>query len=149
MEPATFRVLHVEDDRIQQRLVARHLQAMEEFRFEIQAVPSEEEAVESWSNGDFQLVILDYQLREGDGLNCLRRLRQIDPIVPIIALSGTATSEIAAELIEAGADDYLSKQNLKGEVLSQSVRNVSTRARAFRNRFSSLRNRMPTANHTR
>jgi CheY-like chemotaxis protein len=56
----------------------------------------------------------------------------------VIAVSGKATDEIAAELIAAGADDYLAKPNLSARLLGQSVRNAITRAKAFRTRFSAL-----------
>jgi CheY-like chemotaxis protein len=139
MPNSTIRVLHIEDSQIQQRLVALYLEEIEDYQLEIHPVISEDDAVEMWRQGSFDLVLLDYQLSQGNGLSCLIRLRKLDPIVPIIALSATATSEIAAELIEAGADDYLNKQGISSEILSQSVRNALTRARAFRARFAELK----------
>ncbi|MBN2580366.1 MAG: response regulator [Pirellulales bacterium] len=138
MPSAPIRVLHVEDNRIQQALVARHLATVEEYQFTIHHVSGEEAAVETFRQGGYDLVILDYHLDQGDGLNCLRRIRRADAIVPIVAVSGVATSEIASQLIEAGADDYLGKKTLDSETLGQSVRNVLARAKAFRSRFSAL-----------
>ena len=132
MTPTAIQLLHVEDDRIQQALLARQLKAMQDYRFVITVVASEDEALAAFSGNGFELVILDYHLRQGDGVNCLRRIRKIDPIVPVIAVSGVATDEIAAELISADADDYLAKQTIDGKILAQSVRNVLTRAKAFR-----------------
>ena len=79
-------------------------------------------------------VILDYQLKNGNGLNCVRELRRCDPVVPIIAGSGIATPEIASELLEAGADDYIEKQNLTSDVLARSMRDTLVRAHACRQR---------------
>jgi DNA-binding response OmpR family regulator len=138
MTQTVIRLLHIEDDRLQHAIVARQLANMPEFRFEISIAVSEEDAILSFADGSFDLVILDYHLSAGDGVGCLRRIRHIDPIVPVIAVSGKATDEIAAELIAAGADDYLSKPNLSARLLSQSVRNAITRAKAFRTRFSAL-----------
>lgn len=143
MSRSAIRVLHIEDDHIQQGIVSLHLLAMKECSFDVEQVAKEDEAIDAWLRGSFDLVILDYQLAEGNGISCLRRIRQFDPVVPIITVSGAASPEIAVELIEAGADDYLSKQNLTGDVLSQSVRNVITRANAFRNRYSALRSASP------
>ncbi len=138
MSASEVQVLHVEDDRIQQGLTALHLLEMKELQFNIQHVTSEEEALDAWIRGAFDLVLVDYQLAKGNGLSCVRRIRQFDSVVPIIALSATASSEIACELIEAGADDFLSKQGLTGPLLCQCVRNVLTRARAFRSRFYAI-----------
>jgi len=136
MTTNSIRLLHVEDDRIQQAVIRRKLASLHDYLFDIAVAASEDEAVALFRGGGFALVILDYQLSQGDGVSCLRRLRQIDPIVPIITVSAVASGEIAAVLISAGADDYLAKQTLDTKVLGQSVRNVMTRAKAFRARFA-------------
>ena len=135
MTHTAIRLLHVEDDRIQQSLIARELTTLKDYRFEITVVASEDEVMSIFPGGFFGLVILDFHLTQGDGLSCLRYIRQLDPIVPVIVVSGVATHEIAAVLIAAGADDYLSKETLDSKILGQSVRNVLTRAQAFRARF--------------
>jgi two-component system chemotaxis response regulator CheY len=138
MNSSAIRLLHIDDDRIQQAMVAHALDKLGEYQFSIRTATSEEEAIRSFLEGGIDLVILDYHLSKGDGLSCLRRLRQNDPFVPIIAVSGVATTEIATQLIEEGADDYLCKQSLNfGQSLTQSVRNVLTRAKVLRGRFLS------------
>ena len=54
--------------------------------------------------------------------------------MPIIAISGVATPEIAAELLQVGADDFISKKDLSGDVLARSVREALARADAWRRR---------------
>ena len=137
MTTSDIRVLHIDDDRIQQALVARSLKKLEGYGFSIQTATSENDALLFFMRGGIDLVILDYHLSKGDGLSCLRRIRQIDPLVPIVAVSGVATAEIATQLIEEGADDYLCKQVLNfGQIFSQCVRNALTRAKSYRRRFS-------------
>src|SRR4051794_23674739 len=122
MASRTIRLLHVEDDEAQRRIAAHHLARMPEYVFAIACVDGEEAAVETFRRDGAEFVLLDYQLMEGDGLSCLRRLRQLDAQVPIVAVSGTASTETAAELLYAGADDYLSKQDLRSDVLARSIR---------------------------
>jgi len=136
MTSSAIRLLHIDDDRIQQALVARSLRKLQEYEFSIQTATSEEDALLLFMQGGIDLVILDYHLSKGDGLSCLRRVRRIDPLVPIVAVSGVATADIATQLIEEGADDYLCKQVLNyGQILGQSVRNALTRAKSYRRRF--------------
>ena len=130
MDPT--RVLHVEDDRMQRALIVHYLVVPGENKYAVTGVESEEQAVDAFRCGGVDLVILDYQLAEGDGLNCLRQIRQLDAIVPVIAISGTATAAIAAELIEAGADDYLSKKSMDKQTLSESMENALARAQGIR-----------------
>lgn len=132
MVARTIKMLHIEDDAVQQRLAAKQLETLPEFQFRITCVDSEDAAVAEFDKGGHELVLLDYHLSQGNGLSCLRKLRHKDRIVPIVALSGMATPEIAAELLRVGADDYLSKQDLSSDALAKSVRDALARADAWR-----------------
>lgn len=130
----SVRVLHIEDDAVQLQALALHLAAIKGFRCSVTPAASEDGAVELFAKGGFDVVLLDYCLEEGNGLACLRRLRALDPVVPIVVVSGAATPQVAAELLEAGADDFLSKENLSGERLARSLTAAVARADAFKQR---------------
>jgi DNA-binding response OmpR family regulator len=132
-------LLHVEDDPMQQRLIAHHLKAIPEHTFSITAVASEELAMECFQKTKIDLVLLDYQLVQGNGMHLLGRLRELDPIIPIIAISGVATSEIAAELVLAGADDYFNKRDLSSDRLATTIRSSLRRADAVRKTLTGRR----------
>jgi two-component system, NarL family, sensor histidine kinase UhpB len=134
------RTLHVGDDRFQRRLVARLLETIDDFQFEIVCADSETKGIELFDAQGAELIIVDYQLKEGNGLHFLQELRRHDAHVPVIAVSGTAGAEIARELIECGADDFLEKKDLSGHILPASVRDVLTRSDAWRrlNRRASM-----------
>jgi len=128
----TINLLLVEDEPVHQRLVAHHLGSTEGYRFEICHASSQEVATKMFGNGGIELVVMDYQLEGGNGLDCLKELRRRDADVPIIALSGMATAEIAAGLLEAGANDFIRKDALTGEILRMTVLGVLSRADACR-----------------
>ena len=127
MNASTINVLHVEDDRAQRLIVLNYLKDLPGYEFSVMSAENEEQAIELFQRGQFELVILDYQLEEGDGLSCLRKIREGDSLLPVIAISGAASDKIAAELISAGADDYLSKKSLEYNMFAQSVQDVLTR----------------------
>jgi DNA-binding response OmpR family regulator len=81
-----------------------------------------------------EFVFLDYNLHQGNGLQCLKALRMRDPIVPIIAISGMATAEVSGDLVAAGADDYINKRDLTTAVLAHSLRDSLRLADAWRKR---------------
>jgi DNA-binding response OmpR family regulator len=134
MPPRTIRLLHVEDDPFQQKVIAHHLQCIEELRFHVTCASNEDQAIAEFRRQPSDFVIIDYHLSQGDGLSCLRTLRQQDPIVPIVAVSGQASEEIAAALLRSGADDYISKCDLHGDLLAGSIRMALRRADAWRRR---------------
>jgi DNA-binding response OmpR family regulator len=136
MSEKTIRVLHVEDDEMQRRYVSHHLKGLTGLRFDVRYAYGEDEAVKSFEQSGADLIVLDYHLLQGDGLRCLERLRECDQIVPVIAISGVAKADIAAALIQAGADDYIAKQDLDRDLLGRSVRDVLRRAQACRARIN-------------
>jgi len=139
MSARAIRLLHVEDDVVQRRLLGQHLKKLTDLAFDVKPADSEDEALAKVGDG-FDIVLLDYHLAQGNGLNCLRKMRQQYPHLPIIAVSGVATPEIAAELLEAGADDYFSKENFDPELFARSVRAAIARADAWRARAPDLDN---------
>ena len=75
MSSRTIKLLHVEDEISQRRLLAHHLAAINDFHFEILYADAEESALDLFDSGGVELVILDYHLQQGNGLNCLEELR--------------------------------------------------------------------------
>src|SRR5262249_25636730 len=132
MATRKLRLLHVEDNPAHRRLIGYYLNGLPDLSLEITYADSEDAAVETFQKQGTDFVLLDYHLTQGNGLNCLKRLRQIDPVVPIVALSGAATPEIAAELLQVGADDYLSKQDLSRETLTQCLTNALARTQIYK-----------------
>jgi PAS domain S-box-containing protein len=58
---------------------------------------------------NFNLVITDYQLKWSNGIEILKRIKNIDPFIPVIMFTGTGNEEIAVEAMKLGLDDYVIK----------------------------------------
>jgi DNA-binding NtrC family response regulator len=54
-------------------------------------------------------AVIDYRLPDGNALEALPKLRQIDPNVPIIVLTGYASIDLAVQAIKGGADQFMTK----------------------------------------
>jgi DNA-binding NtrC family response regulator len=55
------------------------------------------------------LAILDYLLTDGNTLDLLPRLRAIDPLTPILFLTGHGTIDLAVRAVKQGADQFFTK----------------------------------------
>src|SRR5271166_5298636 len=64
------------------------------------------EAIET---GDFDLVLLDVMLPDGKGIDLLKTIRQRDPDIVAVIITGFATVELAVESLKKGAYDFISK----------------------------------------
>ena len=95
------------------------------------------------------MVLLDLSLPDSKGLEGLHRLRAHAPEIPIIILTGFSDIETAEQAVRSGAQDYLVKGQLEGNLLLHAVRFASLR-HAFRNELEELSLRDPlTGLHNR
>jgi two-component system, OmpR family, response regulator len=58
---------------------------------------------------DYDLIVLDLMLPDGDGIDALRRLRERDRWSPVLVLTARDSVEDRVRGLDAGADDYLVK----------------------------------------
>ena len=65
-------------------------------------------ALEMFEEDKFDLVVLDWMMPEMDGLETCRRLRETTP-VPILMLTARSAESDKVRVLDAGADDYVTK----------------------------------------
>lgn len=82
------------------------------------------------------LLFLDMKLPRMDGLETLRRIRDLAPQVPVLILTAYHSMEIAKEAVRLGAADYIPKPFDGGRVL-QAIRQALERVRARNERGTS------------
>ncbi len=70
---------------------------------------SGEEALEIIEKKSFDVAIIDIKMPGIDGIETLKRVKKIDPLVEVILLTGHASIEAGIEGIKSGAYDYVIK----------------------------------------
>lgn len=76
-------------------------------------VSDEPDEIKHLLHEDFDLIISDYNLPGFKGIDTLKWARDINPMVAFIICSGAVGDEKAAEVIKTGADDFISKDNIR------------------------------------
>jgi DNA-binding response OmpR family regulator len=76
----------------------------------------------SFALGSYDVIILDYMLGQGDGLQWLQAFKRRADCPPVLFLTGAGNEIIAVRAMKAGADDYQRKQELTRERLIGSLR---------------------------
>jgi diguanylate cyclase (GGDEF)-like protein len=87
------------------------------------------EAIAQCSNTHYDITLLDLGLPDNVGVTAVEKLRRCSPRTPIFVLTGDERREVAMASIEAGAQDYLSKQHLVGQILTRMTEHSIARQR--------------------
>ena len=124
-----MRVLLIDDDPDLRGLLAHYIrQRWEDAKVEEYDPLSRELPDEAFPLGSYDVVILDYMLGRGDGLDWLQRLKRRADCPKILFLTGAGNEIIAVRAMKAGADDYQRKQELTREKLIASLRELTADA---------------------
>lgn len=91
-----------------------------------------DEAMNKVEQGQFDLILIDYVLPDGDGLDFLKRLNEKDLQIPVIVITAHGNELIASQVIQEGAYDYLPKGMVGRESLSRSIAKAMEKARLRR-----------------
>lgn len=101
----------------------------DQSRIEILRARDISDALEKLAARPIDLIILDYLLPSGNGLDFLRKLEEKECRVPVIFSTGHGDEMIAAKAIQAGAYDYLPKAKVDRDNLSRTIAHVLDRHR--------------------
>jgi diguanylate cyclase (GGDEF)-like protein/PAS domain S-box-containing protein len=126
----TIRVLLIEDNPGDARLVKEMLVGTEVYRFSLEHVERISEGLVLVGRGDFHVILLDLSLPDGQGLETVKKVCLEAPGFPVIILTGLADETIAIQSVKMGAQDYLVKGQMDGNLLGRAIRYAIERKRA-------------------
>ena len=103
-----LRILLAEDNAVNQKLALRLLA---QLGYEAQVAGDGQQAIDALADSAFDLVLMDVQMPELDGLEATRRIRKRwpDRNLRIVAMTANAMAGDREACLAAGMDDYLSK----------------------------------------
>lgn len=103
-------ILYVEDDPLDSELVKREF-ARHAPQHTVKVVTTYRAALAALeSSAEFDLILADYHLPDGDGLGLLARVRARALPFAVVIVTGAGDEEAAVAMMKAGADDYVVKR---------------------------------------
>jgi two-component system, sensor histidine kinase and response regulator len=104
----SLRILLAEDNLVNQKVAMGMLGKM---GHRITLAKNGLEALEQWRQSEFDLILMDVQMPEMNGLQATMQIRreETDAHVPIVAMTASAMSEERDRCLAAGMDDFISK----------------------------------------
>lgn len=122
------RILLVDDEPNMRRILASNLRQDQHQIWEASGV---EEAQHSLAANDFDVVVTDQKMPDGEGLTVLSSAHENDATLSVIVLTAVASIELAVESMRSGAFDFLTKP-FQPEVVRATVRRACERTRLLR-----------------
>jgi signal transduction histidine kinase len=129
MTEQSVRLLLVEDNPAEARLIKEMFSDLNHGAFHIEHADRLSEALSRLQEGDIEAVLLDLSLPDSQGLKTLEAMRDCASAVAIVVLTGLDDSALGTEAVKRGAQDYLVKGFPNAEILSRSVRYAIERQR--------------------
>ena len=125
------RVLIVEDSPEDATILTRLLTQIPGHAYDVEHTPTGEGALATIAREGFDCtcVLLDYRLPDMDGLAVLAALRALTHAehLPVVMLTGTGDERLVVQVLQAGAQDYLTKSQLTTEALRRAIDNAVDR----------------------
>ena len=128
----TIKVLLVEDNPSDARLIELMLEKAGGGLVELEHVERLSQAVSRLTRGDISVVLSDLSLPDSHGLQTFSRLHAQASDVPIIVLSGLSDTSLAVQAVHEGAQDFLVKGQVNGQLLVRAIRYAIERKRMSR-----------------
>ncbi|HYR89238.1 MAG TPA: response regulator [Terriglobia bacterium] len=117
-----IRVLLIEDNPVDVRLMQADFRKFGSGEFDLTAVEHLSEAIRFLNNNSIDVILLDLFLQDAAGLETLSRVRKAAPEVPVVVLTGLDDEAQALQAMKTGAQDYLIKGNINSRVLFRVIR---------------------------
>tara|TARA_B100000614_G_C14541603_1_gene490484 strand:- start:823 stop:2280 length:1458 start_codon:yes stop_codon:yes gene_type:complete len=112
-------ILAVEDSDGSYRLFQAYLKDKDHIR--LHRAKTVDEAMALIKSKNFNLILLDYKLPDGTGLDLLEQMASQQMDLPVVAITGAGDGRIASRFMKAGAFDYLSKSETNKEELLTAI----------------------------
>jgi DNA-binding response OmpR family regulator/putative methionine-R-sulfoxide reductase with GAF domain len=106
MADGTAGILVVDDERFFREAIA---EVLANDGLECALAETGEQALDMAADRSLGVVVLDIRLPDIDGIEVLRRLREMRPTLRVIMLSASTDQELVLEALRVGACDYLAK----------------------------------------
>jgi signal transduction histidine kinase len=119
--PHFLRVLLLEDNLGDARLVREFLRDAQSGALSLDHAQSLAQAHELLSTSEYDAALIDLSVGDSEGIETFRAVRATSPRVAVIVLSGLSDEDMALQAVQEGAQDYLMKGRVDGELLVRAV----------------------------
>lgn len=124
----TINILLIDDDAEYAAAAKAYLQSLSSHKFDLTWIEDGEKVLPFLkSRDDIHLILMDYYLRNRNGIEILKDIRKAEIETPVILLTGGRDFRIAVEVMKYGVVDYLIKEENTDSMFPRSIVNILER----------------------
>jgi signal transduction histidine kinase/HPt (histidine-containing phosphotransfer) domain-containing protein len=129
MEYPVIRVLLIDDNPNDRRLIREMLSKSRDVSFGVDCAEDLASGLQRLGDGGIDVVLTDLGLPDSKGLATFQKALEAAPGLPIVVLTDLNDESVAVRAVQVGAQDYLVKGDLDGNMLGRSLRYAIERKR--------------------
>lgn len=130
MDTKPIKLLLIEDNPGDARLIREMLSEIPNAHFVLEHAGTLHDGLKRLSSTtDVDVVLLDLSLPDSRGIETFQQLEPVLDLYPVIVLTGLADETMGTNAVQAGAQDYLLKGRVDGNLLARSIRYAIERQR--------------------
>ena len=118
----SVRVLVLDDDPDDAFLIVDHFEDISGQSYEVDSTDDIDEAIDRLARDEFDILLCDYRMGAVSGVEVLERMRSRGIDTPTILMTGVSNDEVDRQAMEAGAADFMPKDELEPRIIDRAVR---------------------------
>ena len=137
MSQAAIKILYIEDDLTDAELMQEilHSGVGKSNQYNVVHVESLKAALNQIASQGFDAVLLDLNLKDISGMDNILAIKEENPDLPVIVLSGVDSDAIALDAIDHGAQEYVMKGHCDGKIIRLAIQSSIKRKAVERRLF--------------
>ena len=116
MESNILNLLVVDDDFTQVKRIETYIKHIEYPEVNCLIAGTAEEALDIVMKESVDMVLSDYIMPGKNGLELLKEVKQINPMISVVIMTAFENTRVAVEILQNGGDDYLIKPTKKEDI---------------------------------
>lgn len=125
-----IKILLIEDNPGDARLIKEYLSDVKNQKISLTTAVTLDKGMNILENEFIDVILLDLKLPDSEGLSSFDKIFTVSPNIPVIVLTGLNDENTAIKAVQMGAQDYLVKDKVEGDLLIRSIRYAIERKRA-------------------